>query len=76
MSEAKVKFEFTVSLIDAQNIMSLFQSQISRDSEQITEEMCHGNSSEIIQAYKAQISYLRELKSKVITYHIGADNDE
>ena len=73
--ESKIKFDFTMSLIDAQNIMALFQSQINRNNEQITEETCHGNSSEIIKAYKAQISYLRELKSKVITYHIGADND-
>jgi len=69
MSEVKIKFEFTVSLIDAENIMALFQDRINSTNECILEEMCNVNSAEVIQAYKDQISYVRELKQKVGTSH-------
>lgn len=69
MSEVKIKFEFTVSLIDAENIMALFQDRINSTNECILEEMRNVNSAEVIQAYKDQISCVRKLKQKVETSH-------
>lgn len=62
-----IKFEFVVSEIDAENIMSLFQSDVNRINERIMDEMCSDrvDSERVIQNYREQIVYMRELKDKV-----------
>ena len=67
-----IRFEFVVSEGDAENIMCLFQSDINRINERIMAEMCSGrsDSEEVIQAYKAQIVYMRDLKDKIKTHWV------
>ena len=60
-----IKFEFTLSDIDATNIFDLFQRDINHSNELIIEEMCHENSPEIIGAYRSHIAYIRQLKNKL-----------
>ena len=60
-----IKFEFTISDIDATNIFDLFQRDINHCNEMIIEEMCHENSLEVIEAYRSQIAYIRQLKGKL-----------
>lgn len=66
-----IKFEFTVSDIDAQNIMNAISSERNRIHEEIIELLCKGTAKDdkIVSHLKSVIDYLDKLKLKMTNYY-------
>lgn len=65
-----IHFNFTVCAEDAENLLSLFGLAISNDQSMIIDEMSVKEpNQDVIDAIRADIKYLEDLKSK-LTYSI------
>jgi len=70
-----IHFDFVLSDVDAENLMSLFGTAIGNDNNQIMKEMVKDDHDvDIIKAYKRDIEYLKELKLKMSNTRV-AENE-
>lgn len=60
-----IHFDFTVSDVDAENILGCIHGEINKCDRSIIKCMVDGDSTEVISAYKSRIRYLNELILKM-----------
>lgn len=60
-----VKFDFTVSDADAENIMEIMRNQIMQNHSKITSLMCEIGQEHYIEAYKQDNEYIEGLIKKM-----------
>lgn len=66
-----VKFEFTLSDADAENLFGCVNSSIGRSNEKILDAMAEQDYA-LVRAYTADIEYLKELKKKLLNTRVEA----